>query len=51
LLEYLEDIPQPGTSLLLSRYPVDIVQTKGNLIKTLRVHVNKRRPDSPLPRH
>jgi len=51
VLEYLEDIPQPGTSLLLSRYPVDIVQTKGNLIKTLRVHVNKRRPDGPLPRH
>jgi Mg2+/Co2+ transporter CorB len=47
VLEYLEDIPEPGTSLLLSRYPVDIVQTKGNLIKTLRVHVNQRRPGNP----
>jgi Mg2+/Co2+ transporter CorB len=46
VLEYLEDIPEPGTSLLLSGYPVDIVQTKGNLIKTLRVHVNQRRPSS-----
>jgi len=47
VLEYLEDIPQPATSLLLSGYPVDIVQTKGNLIKTLRIHVNQRRPSSP----
>lgn len=50
VLEYLEDIPEPGTSLLLSGYPVDIVQTKGNLIKTLRVNVNqRRRPSSPVP--
>lgn len=47
VLEYLEDIPEAGTSLLLCGYPVDIVQTKGNLIKTLRVHVNQRRPSSP----
>ena len=44
VLEYLEDIPRPGTSLLLSGYPVDIVKTKGNLVKTLRVHTNQRRP-------
>ena len=44
VLEYLEDIPQPGTSLLLSGYPVDIVQTQGTLIKTLRLHIAKRQP-------
>ncbi|HHJ14442.1 MAG TPA: HlyC/CorC family transporter [Gammaproteobacteria bacterium] len=44
VLEYLEDIPQPGTSLLLSGYPVDIVQVQDNLIKTLRVHRNQRQP-------
>jgi Mg2+/Co2+ transporter CorB len=44
VLEYLEDIPQPGTSLLLSGYPVDIVQTQGNLVKTLRIHTTKRQP-------
>jgi len=44
VLEYLEHIPEPGTSLLLSGYPVDIVQTKGNLVKTLRVHAHRRRP-------
>jgi Mg2+/Co2+ transporter CorB len=47
VLEYLEDIPQPGTSVLLSGYPIDIVQTKGNLVKTLRVHTEKRRITQP----
>jgi Mg2+/Co2+ transporter CorB len=42
VLEYLEDIPQPATSLLLSGYPVDIVQTQGTLVKTLRLHTTKR---------
>jgi len=43
VLEYLEHIPEPGTSVLLAGYPIDIVQTKGNLVKTLRVHADKRR--------
>lgn len=47
VLEYLEDIPQPGTSVLLAGYPIEIVQTKGNLVKTLRVHANKRRLTQP----
>jgi Mg2+/Co2+ transporter CorB len=42
VLEYLEDIPEPGTSLLLSGYPVEIVQTKGNRVKTLRVYTTRR---------
>jgi Mg2+/Co2+ transporter CorB len=47
VLEYLEDIPEPGTSVLLAGYPIDIVQTKGNLVKTLRVHADKRRIAQP----
>jgi Mg2+/Co2+ transporter CorB len=47
VLEYLEDIPEPGTSVLLAGYPIDIVQTKGNLVKTLRVHADKRRISQP----
>jgi Mg2+/Co2+ transporter CorB len=43
VLEYLEDIPEPGTSLLLSGYPVEIIQTKGNLVKTLRVNPKRHR--------
>jgi Mg2+/Co2+ transporter CorB len=37
ILEYMEDIPEPGTSLLLSGHPVEIVQTKDNIIKTVRI--------------
>ena len=47
VLEYLEDIPEPGTSLLLSGYPIDIVQTKGTVVKTLRVHAAQRRIVEP----
>ncbi len=50
VLEYLEDIPEPGTSLLLSGYPVDIVQTQDNLVKTLRLHPAKRQPTAAQTR-
>ncbi len=43
VLEYLEDIPETGTSMLLAGYPVEIVQTKDNLIKTLRVQPSARK--------
>ena len=38
ILEYLETIPQPGTSLKLAGYPLEIVQTTGSAIKTVRIH-------------
>ena len=37
ILEHMEDIPEPGTSLLLAGYPVEIVQIKDNLVKTARL--------------
>ncbi|HEX5340808.1 MAG TPA: HlyC/CorC family transporter [Gammaproteobacteria bacterium] len=37
ILEYLEAIPQPGTSLKLAGYPVEIVQSTGNGVKTVRI--------------
>ena len=44
VLEYLESIPEPGTSLLIARYPVEIVQVSGNAVKTARIKPNMRRP-------
>jgi len=38
ILEYLETIPEPGTSLLLSGYPVEIVQIKDNAVRTVRMN-------------
>ncbi|MEJ2343830.1 MAG: HlyC/CorC family transporter [Gammaproteobacteria bacterium] len=37
ILEYMETIPEPGTSLLLAGYPVEIVQIKDNVVKTVRI--------------
>lgn len=40
ILEYLEDIPDPGTSLLIADYPLEIVQTSQNAVKTVRINPN-----------
>lgn len=37
ILEYMEMIPEPGTSLRLHRYPLEIVQTSNNAVKTVRI--------------
>ncbi|RMD80329.1 MAG: HlyC/CorC family transporter [Gammaproteobacteria bacterium] len=44
ILEHLERIPEPGTSLRIAGYPMEIVQTKGNAVKTVRIHPGLRRP-------
>jgi Mg2+/Co2+ transporter CorB len=46
ILEHMEDIPESGTSLLLAGYPIDIVQTKDNAVRTARIHPKLRRPQS-----
>lgn len=37
ITELLEDIPDPGTRLELAGYPVEIVHTSGNAVKTVRI--------------
>lgn len=46
ILEYLESIPEPGTSLLLADHPVEIIQVKDNAVKTARVSPLLQRPSS-----
>ena len=45
ILEYLEAIPESGTSLLLSGYPIEIVQVGSSAVKTVRIdpHVPRLR--------
>ena len=43
VLEYLESIPEPGTSLLIAGYPIEIVQVSGNAVKTARIKPGMRR--------
>jgi Mg2+/Co2+ transporter CorB len=42
ILEYLEMIPEPGTSLLLHGMPVEIIKTRNNAVKTVRLYPEKR---------
>lgn len=42
IIEYLETIPEAGTSLLLAGYPLEIVQTTANAVKTVRIDPNFR---------
>ena len=37
IIEYLEHIPDPGTSMLLGGYPIEIVQTSQNAVKTVYI--------------
>ena len=38
ILEHLEAIPEPGTSMLIAGYPVEIVHTTGNAVRTARIN-------------
>jgi len=40
IIEYLEHIPEPGTSMLLDNYPIEIVQTTKNAVKTVLIDPN-----------
>jgi Mg2+/Co2+ transporter CorB len=37
IIEYLETIPEPGTSLRLADYAIDVLQTGENAVKTVRL--------------
>ena len=37
ILDYMETIPEPGTSLKLHGHPMEIVQTTENAVKTVRI--------------
>ena len=43
IIEHLESIPEPGTSLLIAGYPVEIVQTSANAVKTAKLYPAMRR--------
>jgi len=43
ILEYLEDIPEPGTSLQLNGYHIEIVRTRGTAVDIARI-----RPAAPV---
>jgi Mg2+/Co2+ transporter CorB len=42
IVEYLETIPEAGTGLKLYGYPIEIVETSDNMIKTVRIHPRQK---------
>ena len=44
ITEYLEDIPEPGTSLMLNGYQVDVMRTRGTAVEVARI----RPHDNPV---
>jgi Mg2+/Co2+ transporter CorB len=46
ILEHLEDIPEPGTSLKIAGYPIEIIQTQDRIVKVARVF-----PPPPVKTH
>ena len=44
IVEFLETIPEPGTTLKMSDYMLEVLQTADNAIKTVRI-----RPPEPTP--
>ncbi|MEJ2178847.1 MAG: HlyC/CorC family transporter [Gammaproteobacteria bacterium] len=38
ILEQMEHIPEPGTSILIAGYPIEIVQTKDNAVKIAKFY-------------
>lgn len=38
ILEHLEMIPAPGTSLLIANYPIEITRIDNNAVQTARIH-------------
>ncbi len=47
IIEYMETIPQPGTSLLLNGYPIEILQTHENAVKMVKIWPDLRKPQQP----
>ncbi len=43
ITEYMEAIPQPGTSLLLNGYPIEILQTQDNAVKMVKIWPDLRK--------
>lgn len=43
IIEHLGDIPEPGTSLMITGYPIEIMQTTGNAVRTARINPALRR--------
>ncbi|MCW9013268.1 MAG: HlyC/CorC family transporter [Gammaproteobacteria bacterium] len=48
IIEHLEMIPEPGTSLMIARHPIEITKTQNNAVQMTRVKAAIADPDENL---
>lgn len=48
IIEYLEHIPEPGTSMLIAEHPMEIVHTTRNTVKTVHIDPNWKNNDADI---
>jgi Mg2+/Co2+ transporter CorB len=48
ILEHLEMIPESGTSLKIDGFPLEVMQTKNNMVKTLRIKLDPQQQQQVL---
>ena len=48
IVEYLETIPEPGTGLKIEGYPIEIVETNENRVKTARIYPRQKMPEATI---
>lgn len=46
IIEHLESIPEPGISIRIAGYPIEIVQAKDNMVKTARIFPEFRKEET-----
>ncbi|MCC7082042.1 MAG: HlyC/CorC family transporter [Burkholderiales bacterium] len=42
ILEVLQDIPEPGTTILIEGYPLEIVQTQEKVVRAVRIYPRRK---------
>jgi Mg2+/Co2+ transporter CorB len=42
ILEALQDIPEPGTTVLIDGYPLEIIQTQEKVVKAVRIYPRRK---------
>jgi Mg2+/Co2+ transporter CorB len=45
IVEHLQNLPESGTSVMINGYPIDILQTQDNMVKTARIRPLERRAE------
>jgi Mg2+/Co2+ transporter CorB len=48
IVEYLETIPEPGTGLKIEGYPIEIIETNDNRVKTARIYPRQEMPEATV---